>query len=249
MDAWRLAMPFFATAKANGAVLRPWCEVVDLEKRGSAVSGVRVRLHRYDRTETIGADLVVNAAGPWAGRIGDMAGLRLPIQPAPGAMASVRGRLAQAVIHRMHPAGEGDIVVPQRRLSLLGTTASLADDPDRAEVQAGDVARLFELCARLLPAVADLPAHAVWSASRPLLAMEAGAEEKADPFAIRRTFDCLDHGERDGVEGLITLIGGKATTMRAMAERTADLICRKTGRSIDCRTRDTTLLPYRRYWR
>ena len=54
---------------------------------------------------------------------------------------------------------------------------------------------------------------------------------------------------RDGVEGLITVLGGKATTMRAMAEQTADMICRKTGRAVACRTQQAPLLPYRRFWR
>ena len=160
-------------------------------------------------------------------------------------MVSVRGRLTQAVINRLHPAGEGDIIVPQRRLSVLGTTAWLADDPDRVMVPEEHVARLFGLCANLVPAVAGLQPHAIWSASRPLLV----AGPNKDPFGISRTFDCFDHAERDGVEGLVTLIGGKATTMRAMAELTADLICRKLGREIPCRTRETVLLPYRSYWR
>jgi len=96
-----------------------------------------------------------------------------------------------------------------------------------------------------VPAAAALAPHAVWCAGRPLLV--SGRER--DPFKISRTFDCLDHAGRDGVEGLVTLIGGKATTMRAMAERTADLVCRKTGRGAPCRTRDTVLQPHRGFWR
>ena len=245
VDAWRLAMPFFATAKANGAAIRTFCQATDLVMADGAVCGVRIIDHRTGANETIGADLVVNAAGPWAGRIAAMAGVEVPIQPGPGVMVSVPGRLTQAVINRLHPAGEGDIIVPQRRLSVLGTTAWLADDPDRVTVPTEHVARLFDLCALLVPAVADLPSHAVWSASRPLLL----TGRNQDPFGISRTFDCFDHAERDGVEGLVTLIGGKATTMRAMAELTADLICRKFEREIPCRTREKVLLPYRYYWR
>jgi glycerol-3-phosphate dehydrogenase len=244
MDAWRLALPFFATARANGAMIRPYCEVTALVLKGKTVAGARIIDHRTGRSEEIGADLVVNAAGPWAGRIAALAGVRVPIQPAPGVMVSVPGRLTHQVINRLHPAGEGDIIVPQRRLSILGTTAWLADDPDRVTAPAEHVRRLFDLCAQLLPAVRTLQPHAVWSASRPLLLTGA----RQDPFAISRTFDCFDHAVADQVEGLVTLIGGKATTLRAMAEKTADLICRKTGRDLPCGTRETVLLPYRRYW-
>lgn len=247
MDAWRLALPFFATAQANGAVIRPFCEVTALVRNGDTISGARIVNYRTGDSEEIGADLVVNAAGPWAEQIAALGGVHVPIQPAPGVMVSVAGRLSHMVINRLHPAGEGDIVVPQRRLTVLGTTAWLADDPDRVTAPKGHAQRLLALGAHLLPAIQGLPPHAVWSASRPLLSRLPGQVQ--DPFAISRTFDCFDHASRDQVEGLVTLIGGKATTLRAMAEKSADLICRKTGRDIACRTRETVLLPYRRYWR
>ncbi len=212
---------------------------------GRTVVGVDALDHRMQKTTSIRADLVVNAAGPWAGRVAAMAGLRIPLQPGPGVMVSLRGRLTQRVINRLQPAGEGDILVPQRGLSILGTTAWLADDPDAVAVPPEHVQRLFELGRALVPAVSRLTPHAVWSACRPLLRSQA----VSDPYRISRSFDCFDHGARDGVEGLISLIGGKATTMRAMAEQASDLIDRKTGRSIACRTRDTMLLPYRCFWR
>ena len=245
MDAWRLPMHFFATARANGAAIRNFTEVTALRMTGRAVAGVGVTDHRTEAIGTISADLVVNAAGPWAGRIAAMAGIRIPLQPSPGVMVSVQGRLTQRVINRLQPAGEGDIIVPQRGLSILGTTAWLADDPDTVSVPPGHVPRLFDLCRALVPAIGGLQPHAVWSACRPLL--QNG--EAVDPYRVSRSFGCFDHGQRDGVEGLVTVIGGKATTMRAMAEKTADLICRKTGRQIPCRTRDTVLLPYRNFWR
>ncbi len=245
MDAWRLPMHFFATARANGAEIRNFTEVTALRMTGRTVAGVDVLDHRTQGIASIGADLVVNAAGPWSGRVAAMAGVRIPLQLGPGVMVSVRGRLTQRVINRLQPAGEGDILVPQRGLSILGTTAWLADDPDAVAVPPDHVQRLFELGRTLVPEVGRLKPLAVWSACRPLLRSQAAA----DPYRISRSFDCFDHAPRDGVEGLITLIGGKATTLRAMAEKAADLVDRKTGRSIACRTRETMLLPYRCFWR
>jgi len=245
MDAWRLAMHFFATARAGGADIRRFTEVVALVTAGRTVTGVEAVDHRTNRKLAISADLVVNAAGPWAGRVAAMAGVEIPLQPAPGVMLSVKGRATNRVVNRLQPAGEGDIVVPQRMLTILGTTAWLSDDPEPVGPPPGHAARLVELCGRLVPALKRLAPHAVWCAGRPLLL--SGAER--DPFRISRTFDCIDHADRDGVEGLVTLIGGKATTMRAMAERTADLVCRKTGCGAPCRTRETVLLPHRGFWK
>ena len=64
---------------------------------------------------------------------------------------------------------------------------------------------------------------------------------------ISRGFSCIDHQERDGLGGLISVIGGKATTLRAMARHAADLICAKTGRSAVCCTAQIPLPPYRRF--
>jgi glycerol-3-phosphate dehydrogenase len=244
MDAWRLPLHFFATAKANGARIYNFTEVIDLQRNGQGVTGVKVIDHRTQRIRTLGADIVVNAAGPWAGRIAAMAGLEAPVRPGPGVMVSVAGRLTNMVINRLHIAGSGDIVVPQRNLTIMGTTAWLAGDPDDVALPPGHVQKLLTLGGELVPRVAQMPPHAVWWASRPLLEDEAND----DPMRISRTFACWDHRERDGVEGMVSLIGGKATTMRAMAEETADLICHKVGRRIACQTRTTPLLPYRRFY-
>ena len=245
MDAFRLALQFFAAAKAAGAVIRPFNEVVGLLQQQGSIIGARVRDLRRDRLTEIRADLVVNAAGAWAGKIAALAGLHVPLQPGPGVMVAVQGRLCDRVINRLQPAGEGDIIVPQRRLSILGTTAWLADDPDRVEIPDDHGPRLMALGALLMPALHRLTSHARWSASRPLL--KSGSQQ--DPMRISRGFVCLDHSARDGLEGLITLIGGKATTVRAMAEKAADLICHKTGRKRTCRTGQTVLPSYRAYWR
>ena len=72
-------------------------------------------------------------------------------------------------------------------------------------------------------------------------------DRSEDPNKISRTFDCIDHAVTDGVDGFISILGGKATTMRSMAEKTADLICDKTGRRIECQTHDSALVDYRRF--
>lgn len=242
MDAWRLPLHFFATAHANGATIRPFTRVDDLIVKNSRVSGVRISNIRSGATGTIPADLVVNAAGPWAGRITAMAGLESPVQPGPGVMVSVKGRLTNMILNRLHPASEGDILVPQRNLTVIGSTAWLAQDPDRVELPRDHVQRLFSLGARLLPALAEMQPHAAWCASRPLVrskAMDA-------PMRISRGFACIDHHQTEGLEGLVSVIGGKATTLRAMAEETVNLICVKTGCTVECTTASNVLVPYRR---
>lgn len=244
MDAWRLPLHFFASARANGALIRPFTEVTDILVADRTVKGLTVRDHRLEKNVDIHGDLVVNAAGPWAGRVAAMAGLAVPVKPGPGVMVAVEGRLTPMVINRLHPAGEGDIIVPQRGLSVLGTSIWLADDPDAVDLPQEHVRRMIDLCAQMMPEVQHAPVRAAWCAARPLL---EGAPDE-DPYRISRTFDCIDHEVRDQVRGMLSVVGGKATTLRAMAEETADLICSKFGLDLPCRTRSMPLLPPRRYY-
>jgi glycerol-3-phosphate dehydrogenase len=66
--------------------------------------------------------------------------------------------------------------------------------------------------------------------------------------SIARTFKCFDHAESDGIEGFVTITGGKATTLRLMAEKMSDLVCEKLGISAPCQTQETRLLSYRQFY-
>jgi glycerol-3-phosphate dehydrogenase len=50
------------------------------------------------------------------------------------------------------------------------------------------------------------------------------------------------------VDGFVTITGGKATTLRAMAEAAADLVCAKLGVAAPCRTREIVLVPHGAYY-
>jgi glycerol-3-phosphate dehydrogenase len=245
MDAWRLPMHFFATARSNGAGIHHFCEVTHIHKDQGRVTGVAIYDHVRQQTFRTDGDLVVIAAGPWSGSVAGLADIKIPIQPGPGVMAAIDGRVTQRVINRLRKPGEGDIVVPQRQLSILGTSLWLADDPDNATIPAGHIDKLFNNCAQLIPSLKTYRVHSAWIAARPLL-MDSRAENAQE---ISRTFSCIDHKKVDGLDGLVSVIGGKATTLRAMAENSADLICRKLGRKIPCTTRNAQLRHYRHFYR
>ena len=244
MDAWRLPMHFFATAKVNGADIRSFSEVIEIMTDGKAAIGVKVFDHKRHHTYSLNGDIVVNASGPWARKTAAMLSVNIPLQPAPGVMVSLNKRLTNMIINRLHPAGDGDIIVPQRGLSLLGTSVWIAEDPDQIGLPQDHIHRIVKLCAGMVPQISNMSIHVAWSASRPLIVNNTSE----DPNKISRTFECIDHAVEDGVDGFISILGGKATTMRAMAEKTADLICDKTGRQIGCRTRRAALLNYRRFF-
>jgi glycerol-3-phosphate dehydrogenase len=241
MDAMRMPLRFFATAQRNGAELRSFMEVLELLVAGGAVVGAVVRDHVSGKVGEIHADVVVNATGPWSEKIAAMAGVDVPIQPSPGVLLALRGRLCNMVINRMHRSGDGDIVVPQRGLSIVGTSSWTVDDPEELDVPQDHVRRMYEEGAKLIPAVARAEFRAAWSAARPLIGARGDAESGRE---LSRTFKTYDHAETDGVEGFVTITGGKATTLRGMAELCANVVCSKLGIGAECRTRETVLLPH-----
>lgn len=245
MDAMRLPLRFFATARQGGARLRPFTEVTSLLHAGRRVTGVAVCDHLTGREAELGADLVVNATGPWCERLAAMAGAAVPVQPSPGVLLALAGRLCNLVVNRLHAAADGDIVLPQRALSIVGTSAWTVEDPDDLEVPDEHVQAMYREGAKLVPAVASAAERAAWSAARPLIGASGG---QAGGRELSRTFKCFDHAATDGVEGFVTITGGKATTLRAMAEATADLVCAKFGLEAPCRTRDTVLAPHTAYY-
>jgi glycerol-3-phosphate dehydrogenase len=245
MDAMRLPLRFFATARRNGADIRPFTEVVGMSMTTpTSVDGVQVVDRASGRRYDIGADLVVNAAGPWGEKISRMGGVDVPIQPSPGILVAVRGRFANMVINRLHASGDGDIVLPQRELSVIGTSSWVTDDPDHLAVPADHVEAMFREGSAMIPSLRGARIRASWSAARPLIG-ERGASTGRE---LSRTFKCFDHEADDGVSGFVTIAGGKATTLRAMAESTADMVCRKLGVDRPCATRETELLPHTAYY-
>jgi glycerol-3-phosphate dehydrogenase len=243
MDAMRMPLRFFATAKYHGAKLYNFMEVVGLLVHGGAVTGAAVRDHVTGTEGEISADVVVNATGPWSEKIARMAGVDVPIVPSPGVMLAVRGRLCNMVLNRMHRSGDGDIIVPQRALSVVGTSSWTVEDPDDLDVPEDHVRRVWEEGAKLVPAVSQAEFRAAWSAARPLIGSRAADSGRE----LSRTFKTIDHAD-DGVDGFVTITGGKATTLRGMAELCGNVICAKLGIDRPTRTRTFVTLPHTAFY-
>jgi glycerol-3-phosphate dehydrogenase len=245
MDAMRMPLRFFATAQQNGAELVNYLEVVGLLVHDGVVSGAAVRDRVTRQEREIHADLTINATGPWSEKIAAMAGVDVPIRPSPGVLLALRGRLCNMVVNRMHKSGDGDIVVPQRGLSIVGTSSWTVEDPDDLDVPEDHVAKMVEEGSKLIPAVRHAEFRAAWSAARPLIGSRGDADTGRE---LSRTFKTFDHAETDALEGFVTITGGKGTTLRGMAELCADVVCRKLGIDARCRTRDTVLLPHTAFY-
>mgnify|MGYP006275284777 CR=1 FL=1 len=242
LDAYRLPLRFFASAKHHGARILPFTEVEAIESTDGSVTEVVACDYRTGEIERIAADIIINAAGPWAGFVAERAGVDLAITPAPGTMVAVTGRLCNMVVSHLHPPGDGDIVVPQRNLAIIGSTQWETDTPEAIESPESDIRWLLSRADDLIPGFSNREYHAAWTAARPLAGRSAtGGRE------LSRDFEVVSHAPA-GVAGFYSVIGGKATVLRAMGEEIADVVCRDLGLDIRCATADAPLLPHRAFF-
>jgi len=242
-DPLRLALAFAATAKASGARFLVYTEAEDLlrDSNGNVV-GVKLWNRVENLRYTLNADIVVNATGAWAGALARLAGAEVAIKPTPGIMLAFDRRLTQRAINRLNRPSDGDIILPQRRMMVVGTTSFDTDNPDYVPVLAEQIALMVERGAELVPGIRKARQRGAYTATRPLVGATGSGR------SMVRTFKCFDHQESEGIGGLITITGGKATTCRAMAEKTADVVCAKLGVATPCTTRTTPLHSYRSYY-
>jgi glycerol-3-phosphate dehydrogenase len=236
IDVWKLVWALARGAQERGARVLPYHEAVAVHRERDEVRGVRVRnAHTGDELD-IEAKVTVSAAGAWGGKIAAMAGIEgVHVMPGRGIMIAMNHRLVNTVINRCQMPTDGDIIVPIRTVSVIGTTDVGTDDPDDHTVLQSEVDAMLSDGERLVPGFREARALRVWTGARPLFEdrKENGGKGSRD---VTRAHALLDHRDRDGVSGFVTITGGKLTTYRLMAEQTVDAVCRQLGNP----TRSTT---------
>lgn len=185
---------------------------------------------------TILADLVINAAGAWAGNIAASAGIEIQIIPGKGTMLAVNQRIVHTVINRCRMPSDGDILVPAHTVSVIGTTDVKVSDPDHFAIEPWEVNLCLVEGDKIVPGFRDMRMLRAWAGVRPLYQESSKTEEASDNRSVTRAFVLLDHTTRDGIDGIVTITSGKWTTYRKMAEVTVDLVCKKLGTDRPCRT-------------
>jgi glycerol-3-phosphate dehydrogenase len=227
------------SARAYGGDALTYHQVEELVLTEGQVTGAVLWDLARDERVQVQADVVVNAAGAWAGQITAMAGVDVPVLCGKGTMVALNYRPLGRVVNRCRPAADGDIIVPTHTVAVVGTTDVKVADPDRYPVEAWEIHAMLEEGEKLVPGLQQMRVVRVWAGVRPLY--HPSAAETASDREVSRSHYLLDHSQRDGVEGLVTIVGGKWTTYRLMAEQTVDLVCQKLGSPRPCRTAEEAL--------
>ncbi len=220
------------SARQYGAEILTYHEVTGLIRNKGAVVGAQCRDLVKDEVVHIHADMVVNAAGAWAGKIASMVDIQIDMVPGKGTMLAVNHRVVNTVVNRCRMPSDGDLLVPAHTVAVMGTTDIKVSDPDHFAIEPWEIRLMLEEGEKILPGFKDLRILRAWAGVRPLY-QETELTENRD---MSRSFIILDHEERDGLGGLVTITGGKWTTFRKMAESTVDKVCEILGISRPCRT-------------
>lgn len=237
VDDARLVLAVLRAAADAGAVVANHAEVLEILRDGDRVSGVRAKDRTTEKAFEVRAEAVVNATGVWTDRL--RGGAEGTLRPTKGIHVFLpRDRVGnrEAVVLRASRDGRVLFALPWGPLTLVGTTdTDFAGDPNRVVPDADDVAYLLESVNEAFPEARVGPED-VWSAYaglRPLLRSRARAESD-----ISRA-----HVVLEDPDGLLSVVGGKLTTMRAMAEDVVDRVARRLGREERTRTREASLGP------
>ncbi len=211
----RLVLENVHDAVDHGAQLLTYTRVTGFEVESDSIRGVQWLTSAGERGRA-SAGLVVNAAGPWVDRvlgplgdhplIGGTRGTHLIVAPFPGAPRV-------AVYAEAASDGRPFFTIPWNGLYLIGTTDErFSGDPSDCDPTEEEIDYLTAAAGSLFPEVnlADyvLYAHA---GVRPLPHTESGATG-----AITRRHLIVAHPH---VHGLYSIVGGKLTTHRALAEQ------------------------------
>jgi glycerol-3-phosphate dehydrogenase len=240
IDIWKTVWAMAHGAEQRGARILPYHEVTAIRRDGDQVSGARLRDVRAGEELEVEARVTVNATGAWAGQIAALAAIEgVRVFPGRGIMIAMNHRLVNTVINRCQLPGDGDILVPIRTVSVIGTTDEHTEDPDDHTIAQSEVDRMLEDGEKLVPGFRQARALRVWSGVRPLFE-DARASDTATRD-VTRAHALLDHRQRDGVGGFLTITGGKVTTYRLMAEETVDAVCDMLGKPSPGSTATTPL--------
>lgn len=239
VDPFRLTSSNILDAKAHGAEIRTYTEVRELLREQDRIVGVRAYDHRAHCEVTFRAQVVINAGGIWGHGIAAKAGITVNMLPAKGALLIFGHRVNNMVLNRCRKPADADILVPGDTISLIGTTSSKIpyDQIDNMIITPDEVDILLREGEKLAPQLAQTRILRAYAGVRPLVA----SDDDPSGRTVSRGIVLLDHAQRDGLEGFITITGGKLMTYRLMAEWATDLVCKKLGIDAVCRTAEIPL--------
>ena len=235
----RIGVECIGDAADNGAHIANYAQVdeilTDVDGAKRKVTGARVTDLLDGTSHEIKADLTINATGPW----GDIV-MALAEQDGAPARSLIRSKGIHLITRKLTdnmalavlPKGGGHFfVIPWRGHTIIGTTDTVFKGrPDELGVSEKDITDFIGIINTGLPGL-DLKRADVehfYAGLRPLVDTNPNDDEK-DSYGASRAAEVFDHGT-EGLDGLLSALGGKWTTSRHLAEQVTDMAYDKLGK-------------------
>jgi glycerol-3-phosphate dehydrogenase len=235
----RLCLENVLSAAAKGASLLNHTEAIDLLIEDNAVTGIRLKDRLSGQEFSARGRLVVNAGGPWADFIWNKLTTKrsFHLRRTKGIHLMTRKLTDHALVLFAKSDGRLFFVIPWNNCSLIGTTdTDFKDNPDTVGAETSDVDYLVKETRHYFPDFKSADVYFTMAGLRPLV-----ASNEKDESNTSRAHRLIDHERQDGIKGLISIMGGKITAYRAIAEETVNVVCQKFQSQIPCITTQDVL--------
>ena len=203
-------------------------------------------VHVIQVTDTLSGDeyqargcIVLNAGGPWADIICDSLNVdgTDSLRKTKGIHLLTRKLSENALVLSARSDGRLFFVIPWQDYSWIGTTdTDFAGNPDSVFADNSDVHYLTSELQGYFP---DFKKSDIYHTTAGLRALASNKRKSASETS--RSHKLIDHEAREGLQGIISVLGGKITAYRHIAEEAVNLVCRKLQMQAPCSTAETPL--------
>jgi glycerol-3-phosphate dehydrogenase len=235
----RLCLENLLDAGSHGACLLNYAEATGCIREGNRLAGIKFHDHLSESPVEIAIHgrWIINCTGPWL----DVSTHRWASDINPRIRSTKGIHLACHSFNRhamaLFSAVDGRLVfvIPWLGYSWIGTTdTDFQNDPGEASAGIEDAAYLIRSLTPYFPVVKDIPVYFSNSGVRALV------RKPGHGSSISRMHRIVDETE-NGYPGLVSVLGGKITGYRAIAEEVVDLVSRKLNCFQPCQTATQTL--------
>ncbi len=233
IDPFRLCMLNAESSEMRGGKILIHHKVIEIIKEKGICVGVRAEEQFSGEIKEIRGKLIVNASGAWGSQVAKMSGSDVPMTLSKGSLVIANHRMTNMVINRLRPSSNGDIIVPNETVSLAGTTSITVNDPDNLSISPEEISLISREASQMVPEFDSVRLIRSYTGVRPLL---KNTSDSGDDRAISRGFKIIDHKN-----GMFSIMGGKLTTYRLMAEKMTDRIMEEFGINVPCTTAEKPL--------
>lgn len=232
IDVPRLCIANIVDAIEHGAQALNHTEVVAVTKNGNVFQSVTIRDNLTGEEKTVAGKILVNTTGPWSPQFAKLVGVPLQLRGGKGIHLVLDRKLFNLAIATKAIDGREIFILPYENTSVIGTTDDdYFGDLDDQRTTEDEIKYLLDGIAPIFSAVREARIIYSYSGVRPTIYKRKVYEDD-----LSREHEILDHEERDGITGVISLIGGKLASYRVMAEETTNLIAKKLDRLVPSST-------------